>query len=256
MLIDSHAHLDFASFDADREAVLARARDAGVEAVLTLGTSLASSQLACALAASEPHVFAAAGVHPHDAAGYAPQEQRAQLEQLWARDAVVAVGETGLDYHYDHSPRARQREVFAEMLRASAEVGLPIVIHLREAFDDGFALIEEVGLPAGGVLHCFTGGPRECERALALGLHISFAGIVTFPAATSLREAARLVPADRLLVETDAPFLAPVPERGRRNEPAFVVHTARKLASVRQLSFAELAQQTRRNTVELFSLPL
>jgi TatD DNase family protein len=255
MLIDSHAHLDFHHFGDDLPQVLRRAREAGVCRVLTVGTDLASSLHAVELAEERPGTLsAAAGVHPHDAAKHDPAEWP-ELEALWSSGRVVAVGETGLDYHYNFSPPAVQRELFARQLDAGARHGLPVIVHLREAFDDGFALLGEAALPAGGVLHCFTGGPAEAERALALGLHLSFAGVVTFPKALALREAAALVPGERLLVETDAPYLAPVPRRGKRNEPAYVAHTARCLAGLRGEPPEALAAATTANATRLFGLP-
>lgn len=250
--IDSHAHLDFDAFDADRHEVLERAASVGVDRIVTVGTDLASSRRNVALAAEHERLAPSAGVHPHEAGAFDDADWPA-LHQLWSDPRVCAVGETGLDYHYDHSPRPRQRELFARQLRAAGEVGLPAIIHVREAYDDAFELVEACGIPAGAVLHCFTGGRRECERALALGLYISFSGIVTFPRAETIREAAEIVPAERLLIETDAPYLAPVPVRGRRNEPGHVVHTARRVAELRGVSFETLCAQTRANTLKLFA---
>jgi TatD DNase family protein len=253
-LIDSHAHLDFEQLAGDLPDVLARARGSGVVGIVTVGTDLASSREARALAHRFPDQLAAtAGVHPHDASKAEPQHFTG-IEALLEDPRVVAVGETGLDYHYNFSPPEVQCAVFRRQLELSGESGLPVVIHIREAFDDGFRLVEEVGLPSGGVLHCFTGGPAECERALALGLHISLAGVVTFPKAVELQQACRLVPEDRLLVETDAPYLAPVPRRGKRNEPAYVVHTAKKVAELRGVAAPALHATTLRNTVRLFEL--
>jgi TatD DNase family protein len=252
-LIDSHAHLDFEQFDSDREQVLQRARDSGVERIITVGTDLESSVAALQLAQRFDALVAAAGVHPHSAGAFDDGDWP-QLAALWAAREVCAVGETGLDYHYDHSPRPRQRELFARHLEASGDVGLPLIIHVREAYDDAFAAIADSGLPSGGVLHCFTGGVAEAEKALELGLYVSFSGIATFPKAETIREAAQRVPADRLLVETDAPYLAPVPKRGKRNEPSFVVHTAQRVAEARGESYDALCAQTRENTRRLFGL--
>ncbi len=252
-LIDSHAHLDFDRFDADREAVLARAAEAGVERIITIGTDLASSRRALALAHAHEHIFSAAGVHPHQSGDFDDADWPA-LEALWADPKVRAVGETGLDYYYDYSDRDRQRALFRRHLEACEAVQRPVVVHIRDAFDDAWRLTEEVGLPAGGVVHCFTGGPRECERALELGYHVSLSGMVTFKWASALREAVTLIPDDRLLVETDSPFLAPTPMRGKRNEPAYVVHTARRVAELRGVSFERLCEQTRRTTEVLFGL--
>ncbi len=253
-LIDSHAHLDGEKFAADRNDVLERARAAGVVAILTIGVDLASSERAVALALAHEALYATVGVHPHDAARFDDADWP-RLCALFAHAKVRGVGETGLDYFYDFSPRARQQALFRRQLELAGEVGRPVVIHIRDAYDDAFALIAEVGLPSGGVVHCFTGGPAECERALALGLHVSIPGIVTFKNGDALRAAVPLIPDDRLLVETDAPYLAPLPHRGRRNEPAYVVETARKVAEVRGQTLGDVATATRLNTCRLFGLP-
>lgn len=255
ILIDSHAHLDFEQFQGELEAVLTRAREAGVHHTITVGTSLQSSLQAKELAARHEQLFATAGVHPHDAGRCRPEDWP-ELEALWSdpESGIVAVGESGLDYYYNFSPPEVQRDIFRRQLEGSGEHDLPIVIHVRDAYEDAFAAIKEVGLSAGGVLHCFSGGPAECERALELGLYISLSGIVTFPKADLLREAARLVPSDRIMVETDAPYLAPVPHRGQRNEPAFVVHTARRVADVRGQGINELSRAATANVVRLFGL--
>ncbi len=252
-LIDSHAHVSFEGFADDLDAVLARAAAAGVDLMLNVGTDLASSLRARDFAHAHPQVWAAAGIHPHEADAFDDADWP-RLAALWADPRVRGVGETGLDYYYDLSKRERQRALFRRHLEAAGGVGRPVIIHCRDAFDDLFALVGEVGLPAGGVLHCFTGGPAEAERAVAMGLHVSFAGIVTFKNAGALREAAALVPDDRLLVETDCPYLAPVPWRGKRNEPAFVVETARKLAALRGISYEAVCALTYANTVRLFGL--
>ena len=254
-LIDSHAHLDGPKFAADLDAVLERAQAAGVDTIITIGVDLATSCAAADLARRYPGVFASAGVHPHDAGRFDDADWPA-LAALWAEPRVRAVGETGLDYFYDFSPRERQQALFRRHLEAAGEVGRPVVIHIRDAYDDALALVADVGVPAGGVVHCFTAGPAECERALALGLHISIPGIVTFKNGESIRAAIPLVPDDRLLVETDSPYLAPIPHRGQRNEPAFVAHTAARVAEVRGVSVEVLTATTRANTIRLFGLPI
>lgn len=254
-LIDSHAHLTFDRFDADRAAVLDRAAAAGVDAILTIGTDLESSRAALALAEKHPQLYASAGVHPHQADELDDADWPA-FHQLWRHPKIRAVGECGLDYYYDHSDRARQRQVFRRHLEAAGEVDRPVVIHIRDAFDDAYADIAAVGLPAGGVVHCFTGGPAECARALEMGLYISLSGIVTFKNAKPLRRAVPTIPADRLLVETDSPFLAPVPHRGKRNEPAYVAETAREVARLRGEDEATVRAAARANTIRLFGLPL
>ena len=251
LLIDSHAHLDFDRFDDDREAMLKRAQGAGVERILSIGTQLTSSKAALALAKTHTFIYSSAGVHPL-AVGEFDDGDWPELAALWRDPHVRAVGETGLDYYYDSAQQPRQRRLFEKHIRAASEVGLPLVIHIRDAFDDAFELLERLGTPAGGVLHCFTGGKKECERALELGLYISLSGIATFKSAKALREAIPEIPKDRLLVETDAPYLAPVPLRGQRNEPAFVVHTAAEVARLRGESYPELCGSTRANAQRLF----
>jgi len=253
-LIDSHAHLTFDRFDDDRDAVLRRAREAGVETVITIGTELHSSLAAVALAERHGMVFASAGVHPHGADEFDDAHWPA-LAALWGHPRVCAVGETGLDYYYDYGSPERQRRLFRRHLVAAGEVGLPVVLHIRDAFEDAFDLVEEVGLPSGGVVHCFTGGPAECERALALGMYISLSGIVTFKTAQTLRATVSQIPSDRLLIETDAPYLTPVPMRGRRNEPSYVVHTARAVAALRAVEYDAVCSVSRENTIRLFGLP-
>ncbi|MEZ5380275.1 MAG: TatD family hydrolase [Microthrixaceae bacterium] len=227
---DHHCHL---SGLPEGQELLDGARSAGVVRVIDVGTTVEDSRRAAAWAADRDNVWATAGVHPHDAAGGIDG-----LAELLS-DAV-AVGECGLDYHYDHSPRNAQRDVFAEQIRLAHQHDLPLVIHTREAWPDTFALLDAERWPARTVLHCFTGGPEEAERCLANGAWLSFSGIVTFPGAVEVREAARLVPAGRYLVETDTPYLAPVPHRGKRNRPAWVTDVARGLAEVRADDPAEV----------------
>jgi TatD DNase family protein len=253
-LIDSHCHLDDEQFEPDRAAVIERALSAGVERMLAVGTGDGPPDLEAAirLAESWPQILATVGVHPHYAANATP-ETFLRLPALLRHPKVVAMGEIGLDYHYDFSPREVQREVFARQLELAAAAGKPVVIHTREAWDDTFEVLREHAGASGirGIMHCFSGGPEQAEQALELGLHLSFAGVVTFPKALSVQEAARRAPLERLLVETDAPYLAPVPHRGRRNEPAFVVHTTRKLAELRGEPFETVAEATSRNFLAL-----
>jgi TatD DNase family protein len=245
-VIDSHCHLADEAFTLDLEAVVERARQAGVSralCILAAGEAREADQ-ARRLVAAWPGVRFAVGIHPHAAGAFAGREDEAarHLEQALAgQPDVRAVGEIGLDYHYDFAPRDVQRAVFRRQVQVARSLDLPVVIHTREADEDTFAILEQEGGGAlRGILHCFTGDAARARRGLALGFHLSFAGIATFPRAGEIREAAALVPDDRLLVETDAPYLAPVPHRGRRNEPAWVVETARRLAEVRGVSLAEL----------------
>ncbi|MEQ1948159.1 MAG: TatD family hydrolase [Bryobacteraceae bacterium] len=246
-LIDSHCHLDNPQFDADREAVIERAFAAGLEQMLAIGSGDGPPDLEAGIRLADKYaaIYASIGVHPHDAAN-ATAETYTRLAELVKHPKVVAFGEMGLDYHYDHSPRDVQRSVFVEQMRIARDAGLPIIIHTRTAWDDTLALLTEhwTATNPGGIIHCFSEGPKEAEQALALGFHISFAGIVTFPKSHAIQEAAKIVPADRILIETDAPFLAPVPKRGKRNEPAYVAETAKKVAELRGVSVEEIASTT------------
>jgi len=259
MFVDSHAHIDGEGFDADRDEVVARAREAGVRAILNVGTGDPhGGELERAVEVAEKYagVYAAVGVHPHDARLYDEAAERRLVGILKGGGRVVALGEIGLDFHYDHSPREVQREVFARQLRLAGEMSLPVVIHSREADEETVEILRGVyaGAPRGGVMHCFGGGRPMAEAVLELGFYISFAGNVTFKKAEGLREVALAVPAERLLVETDCPFMAPVPLRGRRNEPAFVVETARLLASLRGVGPEELGRTTCENFSRLFGV--
>jgi TatD DNase family protein len=229
---DSHCHIDMPAFDADRAAVLERARAAGVERLLLIGGVDEEQGHHRALrVAGELGLPVSAGVHPHEAR-LATEAIYDELRDLAAAKRIVAIGEIGLDFHYDHSPRDVQREAFRAQVRLAREVKLPLIIHTREADDETAALLEEEGAAA-GVIHCFTGGRDLARRALALGFYISFSGIAAFPRAEVIQEIARTVPLDRLLVETDSPFLAPPPHRGKRNEPAFVVEVVKLIARLR-----------------------
>jgi TatD DNase family protein len=238
-LVDSHCHLDDEQFEADRDACIERARAAGVEWLMNID--------APEFAGRYPNMYATVGVHPHVAAK-ATEETFARQRDQAANPKVLAVGEIGLDYHYDFSPRDVQQRVFARQLEMAAEFRKPIVIHTREAWDDTLELVAKAGgLPHGGIMHCFTGDAQQARQALDIGFHLAFGGVLTFPKAETVREAARITPLDRLLVETDCPYLAPVPFRGKRNEPAFVVETARRLAAVRGETMEQIAQATTDN---------
>ncbi len=246
-LVDSHCHLDDPKFDPDREETIGRARAAGVETMMAIGTGQGPPDLEAGLRLAERYSFmyATVGVHPHDASK-AAEETFERLGRLAGHPKVLAVGEIGLDYHYDFSPREVQRSVFARQLEIAAEAAKPIVIHTREAWEDTLALLRERWRGA-GIMHCFTGGEREAEQALALGFHLSFGGVVTFPKAENVRQAARMTPPGRLLVETDCPYLAPAPHRGKRNEPAFLTETVRRLAEVRGQTPEDVAALTTAN---------
>jgi TatD DNase family protein len=246
-LIDSHCHLDDPKFDQDREPTIERAREAGIDRLLAIGTGSGPPDLEAAIRLADryPFIYATAGVHPHDASK-AKTETWKQLRALAEHPKVVAIGEIGLDYHYDFSPRPVQVEAFAAQLAIARAAGKPIVIHTREAWDDTLRMLRQ-SWQGGGIMHCFTGDATQARQALDLGFHLSFGGVITFPKAESVREAARFAPEDRILVETDCPYLAPVPHRGKRNEPAFAVETARRLAEVRGVTLGHIAAVTTRN---------
>ena len=255
-LIDSHCHLDQGAFDDDRDAVIARARAFGVRRMISVGAGgpFESNRTAVALAERDPDIFATVAVHPHDVKDVTDATWD-ELRRLWAHPKVVAVGETGLDYHYKHSPPETQREHLRRFIREAHRARLPVVIHCRDAFDDMLTIAaEEDARAVGGVIHCFTGGPREAEACLEAGFHLSFSGIVTFANAGAVREAVEVTPLDRMLVETDAPFLAPLPHRGRRNEPALVHRVSEEIARVLERDVAEIARVTSANTERLFRL--
>jgi TatD DNase family protein len=261
VFVDSHAHIDGEEYDADREEVVARAREAGLRAILNVGTGDPhSGSLERAVETAEKYegVYAAVGVHPHDAKLFDDEAERRVVRLVEASRRVIAWGEIGLDYHYDHSPREVQREVFARQLRLAREAELPVIIHSRAADEDTVNVLREEwgSSPRGGVMHCFGGGLRMLEQVLELGLMISFAGNVTFKKAEDLREAARRVPPDRLFIETDCPYLTPVPFRGRRNEPARVVEVARCLAELHGTTVEEMGRLTSDNFARFFGLEL
>jgi TatD DNase family protein len=249
-LIDSHCHLDSPEFNADRDEVVARALEAGVDHMVAIGTGNGPPDLEAGIRLADryPPFYATVGIHPHDAAK-ASRVDFERLAELLSHPKVVALGEIGLDYHYDFSPRETQQSVFIQQMEIAAAAKKPLVIHTREAWDDTAALLEEHWKPygIGGIMHCFSGGPDEARRALDLGFHLSFGGIVTFPKALEVQAAAKEAPVDRILLETDSPYLAPVPKRGKRNEPALIVHTARKLAQLRGQSMDEVSHVTSEN---------
>jgi TatD DNase family protein len=254
MLVDSHCHLDFDSLQSDIEGVMARAKEAGVERMVTISTRIKRFDEITAIAERFDNVYCSVGTHPHNA----HEELDISVEEIVRMSAhpkCVAIGEAGLDYHYDNSPRDAQETGFRRHIAAARETGLPLVIHAREADDDVAAILEEeTGKGAFPfVLHCFSSGPELAKRGLALGGYVSFSGIVTFNSAKAVQEVARTVPADRMLVETDAPYLAPVPHRGKSNEPGFVRNTAEFVAKLRNMSFEDLAETTTANFDRLFA---
>jgi len=263
MFVDSHAHLDGKQFDSDREQVIARAREAGVRTMVAIGNGDGPPTLDAGIQLADQHAFmyATVGIHPHEAR-LADEAAYQTMEQLARHPKVIAWGEIGLDYSYDHSPREIQKQVFARQMELAAAAKLPIVIHCRpsegsdNAWEDCLGLIRDQWAPRGlgGILHCFTGNRAQAMRALDMGFLISFAGNMTYPKAQQIRDAALDVPLDRLLIETDSPYLAPVPHRGKRNEPAFVVETARRMGELRGLSLEEVGERTSRNFYSFFEL--
>jgi len=249
-LVDSHCHLDSPEFDADRDEVVARALEAGVEHMVAIGTGTGPPDLEAGIRLADRYsaFYATVGIHPHHAAKASPGDFE-RLAELVLHPKVVALGEIGLDYHYDFSPRETQTAVFIQQMEIAAAAKKPIVIHTREAWDDTAALLEQHWKPhgVGGIMHCFSGGPAEARRALELGFHLSFGGIVTFPKALEVQAAAKEAPGERILLETDSPYLAPVPKRGKRNEPALMVHTARKVAELRGQTLEEVSRLTSEN---------
>ena len=250
MLVDSHCHLDFPDFAPEREAVIDRARAAGIGTMVTICTRLDEFPAVRAIAETHPDIWCSVGAHPHEAADHA-EATAADLAALAAHPRVIGIGETGLDFHYDHSPRAVQERVFRAHIAAARESGLPLIVHAREADAEIARILDEEGART-GVLHCFSSGRALAEAALELGFHISISGIVTFRNAEDLRGIVRDVPLDRLLVETDAPYLAPVPHRGKRNEPAFVAATAAAVAALKGIEPDALAATTTDNFFRLF----
>lgn len=254
MLIDSHCHLDFPELAGDEAGVLARAKTAGVAGMLTIGTRLDQFDRVRAIAERHENVWCSVGVHPHEAKEEG-QRTPDRLIEATRHPKVVGIGETGLDFFYDHSPRDEQAESFRVHIAAARETGLPLIVHTRDADSEtGDILEQEYGKGAfPGLIHCFSSGEEVARRALALGMYISISGIVTFKAAEALRAIVRDIPLDRLLVETDSPYLAPVPKRGKTNEPAFVAHTAAKVAELKGIGMAELQAATSDNFFRLFT---
>jgi TatD DNase family protein len=258
MLIDTHVHLDDPRYDPDREAMFQRASEAGVEKFVTIGCDLSTSYAAVQLTTIRPNVYATIGVHPHEVKRIEPNWY-AELSQLANQPKVVAFGEIGLDYHYDHSPRETQRQRFREQIELAKSLALPLVIHTREAQEDTMAILQEAHAEkVGGVFHCFSEDLAFAKRALDLGFYLSFSGIITFRSASQLREVIRTVPDDRILIETDAPYLTPVPFRGKRNESAYVTYVAKQIAEIKygdsQTGLSRVADLTTNNACQLFKI--
>lgn len=255
MLVDSHCHLDYPDFAAEGVAeIVNRAKSAGVGHFLTICTEISKFPQVLAVAKAFPFVNCTVGTHPHHAADAGEINiHKEDIVALTKDPKVAGIGETGLDYYYKHSPPEEQQRVFATHIEAAVETGLPLVIHTRDADDDTVRIMREAGQgKARGVMHCFSGGPKLADQSLELGFYISFSGIITFKKAEELRDVVKHVPMDRILVETDSPYLAPVPHRGKRNEPSFVVHTAQMVAELKGLSMDAVAAQTTANFFKLF----
>lgn len=255
MLIDTHTHLDDARYNDDRDAMIARAREAGVEAFVTIGCDLATSQAAVAIANQHPFVYASVGVHPHEVK-HISDGWYDEFRRLVNNKKVVAYGEIGLDYHYNYSSPKDQRERFREQIQLARELNLPVIVHTREAQDDTMTILkEEKASEIGGVFHCFSGDAWLAKDALDLGFYLSFSGILTFQNATMLRDIAKNTPLDRVLIETDCPYLTPVPHRGKRNEPAYVAHVAKQLAAIHpELSLEQIERRMTENAKRLFKI--
>jgi TatD DNase family protein len=255
MLIDSHAHIDDQKFNEDREAVLENARAAGIEIIINPGADEASSYRAVEMSERYPMVYATVGIHPHDAKDYQPQKHDALLKEWAQKEKVVAIGEIGLDYHYDYSPRDVQQDVFIRQLIIAKEVKLPIVIHNRESMEDMVRILKEYFTPEyGGIMHSYSGSVEMAKVFLEMGFYLSISGPLTFSNARKLPEVVAMMPLDRLLVETDSPYLTPTPHRGKRNEPAYVRLVAAEIARIRGTSLEEIEEITTENTKRVFGI--
>src|ERR1700757_551595 len=256
-LVDSHAHLEMEQFDSDREQMIARAQDAGVETIVAIGSGTGPGSLDCGIQSAEKHefIYATIGIHPHEAK-LATDADFQELDALARRPKVIAWGEIGLDYFYDHSPRDVQKQVFCDQMSLAQQARLPIVIHCRDAWVDCLDMLEEHWKPTGlgGILHCFSSTLEDARRGIEMGFLISFAGNSTYPKAQNLRDVAKALPLENILIETDSPFLAPQPYRGKRNEPAYVGEVAKAIGSVRNLATEQIALATAENFRRFFGL--
>jgi TatD DNase family protein len=252
LLFDTHCHLDHTQFNADRAEMIQRALNSNVKHMMTIGCDLESSKHAISIASVHEGIFASAGIHPHEAS-LAPEHFEIELETLLKHPKCLAVGECGLDYYYEHSQREDQKIVFEKHIVLNQKYKKPLVIHVRDAWDDLLDILRK-NPPHSGILHCFTGTREQAFSCLDLGLYLSFPGIITFQNALELREVAKIVPLDRILIETDSPFLAPIPQRGKRNEPQFVLHVAEKMAELRGLKLDEFIEHTTQNAFKCLGL--
>ena len=253
MLIDTHAHLDFDRFDEDRAEVIQNAYDAGIKKIINVGADMESSRNSVQLAEEYDFIYASVGMHPHDAADF-NQECYDELKELAQRDEVIAIGEIGLDYHYDNSPRQRQQEVFKEQLKLAQELGLPVVIHSRDAKEDSLRILKEHAADLTGVMHCYGYDLPTAKEVFELDFYLSFGGLITFNSTTSIRKMVKKLPLEKIILETDAPYLTPEPHRGQRNESKYVKEIAEKMAEIKDMSVSEVAEITTANAEQLFDL--
>lgn len=252
-LIDTHAHLDDSRFDKDREKVIKRTFEDGIKLVINIGCDLMTSKTSVEFAEKYKQIYAAIGVHPHDAGRTLPYYMVEEFERILKHPKVVAIGEIGLDYYYDHSPRSVQKEIFLEQLNLAKRARLPVIIHVREAFGDFLEIMRREGLePIKGVMHCYSGSLEVAYECIEMGFYISFAGPVTFKNAKNLKEVAKKLPLDRILIETDCPYLSPEPNRGKRNEPLYVKYVAEEIANLKDISLEKVANATYKNALDLF----
>lgn len=258
MLIDTHCHLTMSEFEADRPNVILRATEAGVSHLITIGTDIEDSRQAITIAEKHDFIYAAVGIHPHDVKDITDIDNISEtIKKLASNKKVVALGETGLDYHYMHSPAKLQQEHFRLEINVAKSMGLPVIVHSREAKEDTLQILKEENVrTTGGVLHCFSGDMEMAEKAMEMGLYISFSGVITFKNARNILDIVKAVPLDRILIETDAPFLTPAPYRGKRNEPAYVKLVAEKIAEVKGISLEELGRAVMSNASGLFKITL
>ena len=253
MLIDTHAHLDFDRFDEDRAEVIQNAYDTGIKKIINVGADMESSRNSVQLAEDYDFIYASVGMHPHDAEDFT-EDSYQELKELAQRDEVIAIGEIGLDYHYDNSPRQRQQEVFKEQLKLAKELDLPVIIHSRDAKEDSLRILKEYAADLTGVMHCYGYDLPTAKEVFDLDFYVSFGGLITFNGTTSIRKMVKKLPIEKILLETDAPYLTPEPHRGQRNESKYVQEIAEKMAEIKDLSVSEVADITTTNAEQLFDL--